>query len=159
MTIRQAIERFPTMFLPHLCPQLICKALSRETKAFSDIASTVLHVGKGWDGNVCVCVSLHVLGKGQIRSFPNIRQQVSVWQGLLSVQAALILRTQRGGDDATWAPAPAPHADPALLLGQAPSHHISQEHLCLLWTRSTQKNLHTRWARGEKTAGVQSISF
>lgn len=43
---------------------------------------------------VCVCVSLHVLGKGQIQSFPDIRQKISMWQGLLSAQAALILRTQ-----------------------------------------------------------------
>lgn len=100
-------------------------------------------MGKGWDGNVCV--SLHVSGKGQIRSFPNIRQKISVWQGLLSAQAAPFLRTQRAGDGAAWAPAPepAPRADPAPLLGQTPAHHISQEHLCLLWTRSAQKDLNT----------------
>lgn len=47
----------------------------------------------------------------------------------------------------------------AALLSRVPAHHISQEHLCLFWTHSTQKLKHSGDVGRGNCAGLKMTSF
>lgn len=146
------IKRFLVLFLP----QLIFRALSKEPKALSDVGLCRTPTNRHQPGSgirtrvpvseyACVCVCF---GEGANPKFS--QGHAAANQSAAGSAEGSVLpyfsEYKQEANNVKLQTAPHPHSlcrpsSPAVSGPRA--HHISQEHLCLFWTRSTRKLKHS----------------